>query len=586
MFNTCSPYLKLLFGKGITWYPYLTEDLIDLADREGKLIFQHIGYMSNMHIREMAERLFSDQRVVKILNDNFICIAEDKESNPESYLIGLDLLFLNQDFSYGPMNLFVMTDRKPIICFSDCDPEYFLDVAGSIVEANKGKKHLLAQLSEELSKRAVNTGVITNKISSDNITAEVLEANTRQWYLAMFENDFIYQTKPFTPNPSSLITLVEYVQYFKDQQISDKIESLLDHLQNSALFDPIDGGFFKQASDYSCSTPFYEKTLEENAHFVQLYSLAYKHFNKESYRKTALLTYSFIKEKLCSKNGGFIGSTTLTTSSDDSNYYQYSLNELILMFPARYMDIALALGMDITANKFDKQIPVRNSRTYSIIQDEEIRILKERRSEHRGYYTDKREVTSYISQLVESLAISSVLLNEPSLYKEAAAIMEYLLVHNRNEDGRLYRYNCCQKSSIPGYLSDYSDLIAALIELQKASGEENSDFKIYAGKYIDFVLKHFYKPDNGMFSKSECSILPDTIPFKRESNIDFLKPSANSVMAGNLISFYEISGNKEYLDIAAQQIMNIAPNLHSSGPMLASWARKILKYIQLTKQMA
>ncbi|MCK9627398.1 MAG: DUF255 domain-containing protein [Bacteroidales bacterium] len=585
MFNTCSPYLKMLFGKGINWHPYLSEELIDLAVKEGKLIFQHIGYMSNMHVREMAEKLFSDQRVVKILNDNFMCIAEDKESNPESYLIGLDLLFLNQDFSYGPMNLFVMTDRKPIICFSDCDPEYFLDVAGSIVEANKGKKHLLAQLSEELSKRAINTGVITNKITSDNITPEVMEVNARQWYHAMFENDFIYQTTPFTPNPSSLITLIDYIQYYKDQEVSDKIESLLDHLQFSALFDPIDGGFFKQANDYSCEVPFYEKTLEENAHFIHLYSLAYKLFKKESYRKTALLTYSFINEKLCSKNGGFIGSTTLTTSPEDSNYYEYSLNELMLMFPARYMDIALALGMDITLNKFVKQIPVRNSRTYNIIQDDEISILKERRSEHRGYYSDKREVTSYISQLVESLAASSVLLDEPFLYKDAVVIMEYLLLHNRNENGRLYRYNCCQKSSIPGYLSDYSDLIAALIELHKASGEANSDYKVYAGKYIDFVLKHFYKPENGMFSKSECSIQPDTIPFKRESNIDFLKPSANSIMAGNLISFYEISSNKEYLDIAAQQIMNIAPNLNSSGPMLASWAQKTLKYIRLTKQM-
>jgi uncharacterized protein YyaL (SSP411 family) len=37
---------------------------------------------------------------------------------------------------------------------------------------------------------------------------------------------------------------------------------MLDHLQFSSVFDPIGGGFFKQAKDYSCKEPFYEKTLE------------------------------------------------------------------------------------------------------------------------------------------------------------------------------------------------------------------------------------------------------------------------------------------------------------------------------------
>jgi len=584
MFNTCSPYLKLLFDKGIDWHSSLTPELIEKAEKEGKLIFQHIGYVSNMHIRERAEKLFSDKRVIQILNDNFICIAEDKENNPESYLIALDLLFLNQDFSYGPMNMFVMPDRKPIICFSDCDPEYFLDVAGSIVEANNGKRDLLIQLSEELTKRVVNTGVITEKGNISAITPKLLDTYIKHWYMGMFENDFIYQTSPFTPSPSTLITVLEYIKHFKEQNISDKIESLLDHLQYSAIFDPVDGGFFKQANDYSCSEPYYEKTLEENAQFILLYAIAYDHFKKESYKTTAQLTYQFIKNELGTQSGGFRGSITLTTPYDDSNYYKYSLNELIVLFPERYIDIVIGLGLDISAKKFEKQTPIRNSRTYNIIRDNEILRLRERRDEHRGYLSDKREITSYISQMVKSLAISSTLLNDKSLYTEACNIMGYLLVHNRNDEGRLYRYNCCQKSSIPGYLSDYSDFIAALIELYKTTGEKDNEFLVYAKRYLEFVIKHFYKPENGMFSKSEFSIVPDILASKRESNIDFLKPSANSIMAGNLLSFYEITGDKEYLRMAEQQIVNIAPNLHSSGPMLSSWAQKILRYIRITQQ--
>lgn len=86
---------------------------------------------------------------------------------------------------------------------------------------------------------------------------------------------------------------------------------------------------------------------------------------------------------------------------------------------------------------------------------------------------------------------------------------------------------------------------------------------------------------NGMFSKSEKDAIGDTVPFKRESNIDIIKPSANSVMAGNLLSIYEITGNENYLKIARKQLNNMVPNLLKSGPMLSNWAHKILKLIYL-----
>ncbi len=120
MFKSCSPYLKLFCEKDINWHFSLTAELLKKAQEEDKLIFLHIGYISNIVIRESSALLFSNKDVQRVLNDNFICIIEDKEDKPESFLLALDLLFLNQDFSYGPMNIFIMPDRKPIIAFSDC----------------------------------------------------------------------------------------------------------------------------------------------------------------------------------------------------------------------------------------------------------------------------------------------------------------------------------------------------------------------------------------------------------------------------------------------------------------------------------
>ena len=579
MFNTCSPYLKLLADKGVEWNPSLTEELVERAIKEDKLIFQHIGYVSNMYIREASVKLFNDPRVIKILNGNFICIAEDKDDKPESFLLALDLLFLNQDFSYGPMNMFIMPNRKPIICFSDCDIDNFLEITNSIILAKEEKKELLIKLSEELSKRAINTGIITEKGRKTKLDSALLSKYVQLWYKGMFENDFIYKLRPFTPNPSSLLTVIEYLKYFPNETISLKMESLLDHLQFSAIFDPIDGGFFRQAKDYSCQEAQYEKTLEGNSQFLMLYATAYKHFNKESYRETALMTYQYIKNELSNTVGGYYSSTTLITPVEDSAYYFYSINELSILFPERYPDIAIALGMDLTKNRLIKQTPVRSADCYEVITEDELNLLRDRRDEHRGYFVDKREITSYNSQFVKALAISSKLLDIDKMYQDAIDGLSYLLINNRNNFGKLYRYTCCQQRALLGYLSDYSNFIDASLELFKAKGDREY-FKV-AERYLNIVMENFYKPENGMFSKSEKNLQTETIPFKRESNIDIISPSANSIMAGNLLSFYEITGNKEHLKIAEQQINNIVPNLLSSGPMLSSWAHKILKLIKL-----
>lgn len=579
MFNTCSPYLKLLSDKGVRWNPSLTETLIERAIKEDKLVFQHIGYVSNIYIRDASLRLFSDPRVISILNDNFICIAEDKEDRPESFLLALDLLFLNQDFSYGPMNMFIMTNRKPIICFSDCDIENFLEIANSIVLAKEEKMELLVKLSDELSIRAINTGIITEKESDSELDTTLLDKYVQTWYKGMFENDFIYNLKPFTPNPNSLFSVVEYLKYFPNETISLKIESLLDHLQYSALFDPIDGGFFRQATDYSCREIQFEKTLEENSQFLLLYAAAFNHFNKESYRVTAQMTYQYIADKLSNGQGGYYSSSTLITPIKESDYYLYSINELSILFPQRYIDIVSALGMDITKNRLIKQTPLRGEDFNNVINDNDLNLLKERRNEHRGYFVDKREITSYNSQFVKSLAISSKLLHDDKMYQEAIRGIEYLLNNNCNHFGKLYRYTCCQNRLLLGYLSDYSNLIDASLELYKVEG--NKEYFNVAEKYLKIVMENFYKPENGMFSKSEINLQTETIPFKRESNIDIIRPSANSIMAGNLLSFYEITGNEDYLKIAKQQISNIIPNLLTSGPMLSSWAHKILMLITL-----
>lgn len=576
MSKICSPYLKLLSGKGIEWNYTLSSDLLSKAKKEDKLIFLHIGYLSNVKVREGSVRLFSDSEVSSKLNDNFICIAEDKDDNPESFLVALDMLLLNNDYSYGPMNLFIMPDRRPILCTSETDPKEFINVINKILQAKLTKRELLDKLANELSHRTKLSGVITDIAEEPRDELETLRKYVKNWHNIMFHSDFLENLRPYTPNPGSLITIIEYLRHFPDKEIKDSMLSLLEDLQFSPLFDPIDGGFFRQAADYTCSNPLYEKSLEDNSQYIVLYSTAWELFRKESFRETAMQTYSFILNEMSSHSGGYFSNTTISEDPSTAVYFSCSIKELQIMFPERYQEISVALGLDTRKEINAKQIPVRNSDTYHIINREELDSLKERRKEHRGYIKDTRIITSYNSQLAKSLAIASVALDNEEMLEEASTLFEYILNNNINAKGRLLRYTCCANGCRFGFLSDYAGFTDAAVTMYKVTGKR--EYRDIATTYLDFIIDNFYKPENGMFSKSEKGAEVPVVPFKRESNIDLIKPSANSVMAGVMIEMYKLTGERRYLNIASQQIGNILPSITRSGPLLSSWAHKLMEF--------
>ena len=90
------------------------------------------------------------------------------------------------------------------------------------------------------------------------------------------------------------------------------------------------------------------------------------------------------------------------------------------------------------------------------------------------------------------------------------------------------------------------------------------------------MLNH-YQAHNGMFSKT--SRAEEITPFKRESIIDYIRYSANSVMARNLLILYKTRQDEFFLEAFKQQLYNIAPQIIGTGPLMVGWALQILNYL-------
>src|SRR6266487_6153922 len=76
-----SPYLLMHAHNPVDWYPWGAEAFAK-ARKEGKLIFLSIGYSSCYWCHVMERESFNNEKLAKLLNDNFVCIKVDREERP------------------------------------------------------------------------------------------------------------------------------------------------------------------------------------------------------------------------------------------------------------------------------------------------------------------------------------------------------------------------------------------------------------------------------------------------------------------------------------------------------------------------
>ena len=109
-----SPYLLQHATNPVNWYPY-SEEALEKAVAEDKLIFLSIGYSTCHWCHVMKRESFEDNAVATILNDNYIAIKVDREERQDinSYYMNL---YQNLGGNGGwPLNIILTPDQKNVL---------------------------------------------------------------------------------------------------------------------------------------------------------------------------------------------------------------------------------------------------------------------------------------------------------------------------------------------------------------------------------------------------------------------------------------------------------------------------------------
>ncbi|KAG6009611.1 hypothetical protein E4U21_001978 [Claviceps maximensis] len=92
----------------------LDSDTIELARRENKLLFLHIGYKACHYCRLMAQESFRNSECAALLNQSFVPVIVDREERPDIDTVYMNYLQAVSNVGGWPLNVFVTPNMEPV----------------------------------------------------------------------------------------------------------------------------------------------------------------------------------------------------------------------------------------------------------------------------------------------------------------------------------------------------------------------------------------------------------------------------------------------------------------------------------------
>lgn len=552
-----SPYIEMLKKTPVQWQDF-SRTCFESALYSGKPVLVHSGSYNSISGRDSAMKLFSDSEVSAILNGSFICIAADSDDNPEMKLLSMDLLKINGITKAEYTNIFLTPELKPFAVINECTPDDMILVLCNIISKFKEKHPSIAKVSGLMSEILNGTGVVAEKMPPVAFSISDLDGYTSQWK-RQFANYMLYFRKrhPFSANYSSLLYLLDYYKETGDAEILDFVRYTIDKVLYSPMFDPVEGGIFDRAVDFSCSLPIFEKSFRVNLIFAEVLRKAAEYVPSGDYRLYAGKITDFLDTALLSENGYYCNAVTAENS--EGNYYKLTISDLKEHFGSRYGTLVRQLGLLETEGEDVPQIP-RNSRMAVQMSREDLVVLRKIRESKGRLMKDDRLFT------VNSCMMVTYCNRYGS--KPHCSSLERKLTGYAEHSDTLYRYCGNEDPAHTAYLSDYIYYMEMLLSCGKVQLAE----KLYAK-----VAEVFFDDRTGMFRNGwwESSGFPTEYK-ARESNTDAVLPSDNSVICSVLMELAEKSGNPAYRETALQMLYNIMPHMKDAGPYMSNWGRMLI----------
>lgn len=502
-----SAYLRQHAGNPVDWWPWGSEAFAE-AERRDVPVFVSIGYAACHWCHVMAHESFEDNDVAALLNERFVSIKVDREEHPDvddAYMAATQAMTGQGGW---PMSVFTRPNGQVFHTGTYFPPQRsgpipsFIEVLHAVHEAWTQRRDQVEEqagkIAEALGQQRRRQAELATAVQTDddgarapNLTKDSFAELTTEVLAALAaQEDPVHggfgQAPKFPPSPLLGWLLEESAWTLRGEdlesepeepgaQADDRAGGLAVHtmeaMARSALFDQVEGGFARYATDRAWQLPHFEKMLYDNAQLLGAYARLSVHpaagaEDQASAARAARMSIDWLRSRMLTEQGLLASSLDADTVNEDGTRtegatYLFSdeqlvdaartaglteahaqqLAELNRGVPADEHALRSGAPLNITAGTprtihFDEPLSGADRQLWETVLPQ----LQELRDRRPQPPRDDKVVAAWNAQAIRSVAEASALWEDPQLLEFAEGIAERLWeVHAETQPAELPR---------------------------------------------------------------------------------------------------------------------------------------------------
>jgi uncharacterized protein YyaL (SSP411 family) len=499
----------------------------------------------------MARESFSDPELGDELNARFVAIKVDREEHPDvdaAYLAAASAFTSNLGW---PLNVFTTPQGKVFFAGTYFPPtagrgrSSFRQVLDAVAEAWNERRSDVQQTATMVADALASAGTEHAKHLPD--ADQLSQARVG---IIEHEDDLFggFGTAPKFPVAPAVGFLLG--DRSADAAARAAAQRTLEKMAASPLRDPIDGGFFRYATQRDWSEPHYERMLYDNAQLLRLYADA--RVAADTQATTAAGIARFLLETMRLPSGAFASAQDSESTVDGE----------------RVEGVYYTLGAEARANQTP---PAR----------------------------DEKVLTGWNGLAIGALAHAGFVCNEPTWIDGARVAADAILARHRRADGTLVRASIGERtSSASATLEDYGMLAAGLLDLALATGDVH--YAVIARELVDATMAQAAGSTNSATepnSATEQARAPFAAPGGPDATLaarglalesdpsEGAYPSGLSATAAAAQTLFLLTGERRYTEAAAAAMQLVAEQAGAApisfGASLQTMSALVRDHIQL-----
>jgi uncharacterized protein len=473
----------------IRWLPWALESF-ERARAERKPILLSLSATWCHWCHEMDRTTYADPRVAELVGTAFVPVRVDADRRPdisERYMLG------------GlPTTAFLTADGDVIAGGNYVPSERMSGVLEQVARAFASRQH-------EIGARAGGSPAEESSFSGGDESLDHLIEHVFETY---DEQCAGFGTEPKFPLVAPVLLALDIHNQRGDDRMRTIAETTLDAMAGGAIYDAIDGGFFRYATTRDWQLPHAEKMLDVNAALLRAYVHAAGVMKAERYREQAAALVQYVGTWLADPDGGWWGSQR----ADDEYYALSSADERRRVSPPD-VDATLYAGWN--------------------------------------------------SAMVSAMLHASQLLDDRSVGESAMASLERILLTCYGPGGGVAHF-VDGDASVRGLLDDQVAAVEAALDAYDATG--NITYEMVGEEVGHFMLRVLWDEPRQSFLDRAPLDGKEDIGLLRTAVTPFV---SNCEAARVLLRLDQASGHHDFGDKARAVLARMRPLAWGRGPQAA-----------------